>query len=123
MLRKVTLKPFTSPPNVSPTSRMIDDIATSLANRSGASKSGSNPISQRTSRAQCLNNLFPVEAAVFDEYLPRVPPADNHSRQIDPGHVTLPRVRIQRRLAAFWIQLHAQTVNEREIGLIPAQRE
>src|SRR5256885_16745882 len=115
MLRKVTLKPFTSAPNVSPTSRIIDAITTSLANDFGSGKSGLGTASQGRSYRQCLNDLLPVEAPVFDENFASMPSADHHAGQMDPRNIALERIRIQRRLAAFRIKPHAQAFNEREI--------
>src|SRR5437588_697923 len=123
MLRKVTLKPFTSAPNVSPTSRIIDAITRTLANDFGTSKSGLGAASPRRSRRQCLNDLLPVEAPVFDENLASMPPADDHARQMDPWHIALERIRIQRRLATFRIESHTQAFHEREIGMVAGQRE
>src|SRR5437899_12324215 len=98
MLRKVTLKPFTSAPNVSPTSRIIDAITTSVANDFGSGKSGLGTASQGRSYRQCLNDLLAVEARVFDEDFASRPYADHHAGQIHPRNVALVRIQIERRL-------------------------
>src|SRR5882762_11885994 len=94
----------------------------SLANEFGASKFGLCVSLPCGSRLQCLNDLLAVEAPVFYENLAGVPSADHHSRQMDARHIALQRIRIQRRPAAFRIQLHAQALDEREIGVVAGQR-
>src|SRR5216683_6274833 len=97
--------------------------ATSLTNDLEAGKSGLGVASPCPSCRQCLNDLLPVEAPVFDEYFAGVPPADDLSGQMDARHIALQRIRIQRRFAAFRIKLHAQALDEREIGVVAGQRE
>src|SRR6266852_9416117 len=97
--------------------------ATSLTNDFGAGKSGLGAAFSCPSCSQCLNDLLPVEAPVFDENFAGVPPADDHSREMDARHIALQRIRIQRRFAAFRIKLHAQALDEREIGVVAGQRE
>src|SRR5437879_8710385 len=104
MLRKVTLKPFTSAPNVSPTSRIIDAITTSLANDFGSGKSGLGAAPQGRSHRQCLNDLLPVEAPVFDENFASMPSTDHHAGQMDPRNIPPVRILIQTRLRAYRMQ-------------------
>src|SRR6266851_5099306 len=112
MLRKVTLKPFTSAPNVSPTSRMMDAMKYESSKRIRSEQIWPAKRIQRNSCCQCLNNLLPVETAVFDENLAGVPASDNHARKVDSRHVALQRIRIQRRPTAFRIELHAQALDK-----------
>src|SRR5713101_8887251 len=95
----------------------------SLANAFWASKSGSRSFPRCSSLRQRLNDLLPVEAPVFDEYLAGVPPADNHSGQMDPRHIALQRIRIKRRLAAFGIEPYTKFFEEGKIGMVAGQRE
>src|SRR5260370_31970028 len=97
--------------------------ATSLTNDFGAGKSGLGAAFSCPSRSQCLDDLLPVEAPVFDENFAGVPPADDHSREMDARHIALQRIRIQRRFAAVRIELHTQVFNERAIGMVAGQRE
>src|SRR5260370_30888758 len=97
MLRKVTLKPFTSAPNVSLTSRMIDAINYESSKRVLGEQISLRNFPRCISLAQCLNDLLPVEAPVFDEYLAGVPPADDHPRQLDSPHIPLRPIAVPRR--------------------------
>src|SRR5260370_34996414 len=108
MLRKVTLKPFTSAPNVSPTSRMIDAMKYESSKRIRGEQIWPAKRIQRNSCCQCLNNLLPVEAPVFDEDLAGVPASDNHARKVDSRHIALQRIRMRGRPSAFRIELHAE---------------
>src|SRR6266446_1132817 len=72
---------------------------------------------------QSFNNLFPVETAVFDENLAGMPSSGHHAGEMNARHVALQRSWVQRRLAALRIELHAQTLDELVIGMIPSQRE
>src|SRR6266851_7363381 len=97
-------------------------LTTSLANAFWASKSGSRNFPRCISLGQCLNDLLPVEAPVFDEYLAGVPPADDHPRQVDSGHIALQRIGIQRRPAALRIELHPEALDERKVRVISGER-
>src|SRR6266851_809345 len=112
MLRKVTLKPFTSAPNVSPTSRMMDAMKYESSKRIRSEQIWPAERIQRNSCCQCLNDLFPVKAPVFDEDLAGVPASDNHARKVDSRHIALQRIRIQRRSAALRIELHAEAFDK-----------
>src|SRR5260370_37385973 len=112
MLRKVTLKPFTSAANVSPTSRMMDAMKYESSKRIRSEQIWPAKRVQRTSCCQSLNNLLTVETAVFDENLAGVPASDDYARKVDSRHIALQRMRIQRRPAAFRIELHAEAFDK-----------
>src|SRR5260370_11788292 len=120
MLRKVTLKPFTSAPNVSLTSRMIDAINYESSKRVLGEQIWLRNFPRCISLGQCLNDLLPVEAPVFNEYLAGVPAADDHPRQVDSPHIALQRIVIQRRPAALRIELHPEALDQRKFRFISA---
>src|SRR6266403_2678627 len=112
MLRKVTLKPFTSALNVSPTSRMMDAMKDKSSKRIRSEQIC--PVKQflRNSFRQRLNDLLPVESPVFDEDFAGVSASDNYARKVDSRHIALQRMRIQRRPAALWIKLHTKALDK-----------
>src|ERR1041384_5852441 len=116
MFRNVTLKPFTSASNVSPTSRSTDGIRcqSNKAQRTGQTT---------TSFLQCFDDLFPMKTPILDENLSRVPPSDYHTRQINPRHIAFVRVRVERGPFALWIELHPHALHKRKIRMISRQRE
>ena len=95
----------------------------SLANGSGAGKSSYERSSHGGSFFERLDDLFAVETPVLDENLARVTPPDDYPSQVDTGHIALKRIRIQRRPAAFWIELHTQALNERIVRVITSKSE
>src|SRR5260370_11313294 len=123
MLRKVTLKPFTKAPKVSPTSRIIDGIRYESSKRLRGGQIWPECRFPSRSRRQPLDDLLPVEAPVFDKNFAGVPPADDHSGQREARHIALQRIRIQRRFAAFRIKPHTPAFNDREVGMVAGQRE
>src|SRR5215467_4591143 len=106
MFRKVTLKPFTSASNVSPTSRSTDGIRQSnKAHRAGQTSKLSASF-HVGSFLQRLHDLLPVEAPILDKNFSGVPPPNDHPRQMNPRYVAFMRVSIHRRSLGFRIELH-----------------
>src|SRR5258706_13775291 len=108
MLRKVTLKPFTSAPNVSPTSQMMDAMKYQSSKRIATEPIWPAKRIQRNSCCQCLNDLLPVESPVFVEDLAGVPASDNHPCKMDSRPIALQGIRTQGRSAAFRTKPHAK---------------
>src|SRR5213082_115967 len=77
----------------------------------------------RRSRRQGLNDLLSVKASVFNKYLARMPPANDHASQMNPRDIAFEGVRIERRLATLRIEPHPQAFNEREIGVVARKRK
>src|SRR5258708_32150860 len=112
MLRNVTTNSFTSAPNVSPTSRMMDAMKYESSKRIRGEQIWPTKRFPRKLCCQSLNDLLPVEAPVFDEDLAGVLSADDHACKMDPRHIALQLIRIQGRPAAFRIELHAEAFDK-----------
>src|SRR2546423_5673624 len=135
MLRNVTLKPLARFVNVSPTSRRMDGIPSSLTKHDGGSKfrafrpspAGSLGDLQSVrfrlhpASAQGLNNLLSVKAPVLDKNFAGVPPTDHHAGQMNSRHIAFQSVPIQGRLPRNSIEPDSQAFNKRKIWLIPRQ--
>src|ERR1700679_1473847 len=69
------------------------------------------------------NDLPPMEAAVFDEDVRRVVPADHYAREINPRHVAFQSLRIDGGLFVRRRQANPQLLEKCEIRMIPGERE
>src|SRR5712664_181806 len=72
---------------------------------------------------QSLDDLFPMQPAVFDENLSSMPTAGDYAREMNSWHVALQRPGIEFWFAAFRIELHPQALNEGVVRMIAGQRE
>src|SRR3984893_7059448 len=151
MVRNVTLKPLNSVTKVSPTSLTIDAIVAHcskvtgstqitaarrarrfaagsgssvyVALRSFARRSHRRGLVQPTLACNGGDDLTAVKAAIFDENLRRIFPADHHSRQVDSGDVALERVGIAVRPSRVAVGSNPLPFDELEIGVVASHRK
>src|SRR5690348_12094094 len=80
-----------------------------------------NDSSNMPSGFQRFNDLLPVKTSVFDEDFARVPPANDHSSQMNSWNIAFQRVGIKRRFSRFRIELHAQALDKRIVRMVAGQ--
>src|SRR6266404_131752 len=81
------------------------------------------PPARSSSPLQALDDLLPMQPAVFDENFSGVAAARNHSRKMNPWHIAFQRLGIEFGFAAFRIELHPQALNKSVVRMISGQRE